>query len=592
MLLAMRTLLGIAGTLLLLALAACSGPGPELTLLPEGSSPLLKLTSTDPTGTFGVRNSGVEGSVLNWSVRSSSPYVIATPASGTVRAGALDQTVAVTVEQGRLSRGEVLRATLEVRSNGGNASLEVEFEMQVDGLAACGSYPRRSGLGQGGAALSSAAADPPTGAFVPGELLVQLRPAGVTTQSTTPNPDGRALELQRAQFAALGRELAQRYDLTLLKAASPLRAGLIALPPGSGAEETLETAARLAADPQVAYAEPNYYLEPLVLPDDPLPNDPLVAQQWNLLEFGLPQAWAIDPGRNPVTIAIIDSGVDMLHEDLVDKMLPGCDFYDGDNDPNPGSASSKSAHGTHVAGIAAAVGDNGTGVASVAYGPGVKLLPVKVFDDAGVTGTVDDLLDAMLWAAGFALEGVGANPNPAKVINMSLGVEPSSLAQATLRAIDEVAQRVYQRGTALFAASGNGGWNDHILAPASSPWVYAVGSVDADFELSSFSNYDVSGPTVEFVAPGGASTSPCWYVLSTYPDDGYRCEGGTSMASPFVAGAAALLLSQNPDLTPAQLLAKLKGSAYFDGSYMTAAAYGAGIVCPDKALGASTRCGR
>lgn len=587
MLLAMRALLGIAGTLLLLVLAACSGPGPELALVPEGSSPLLKLTSEDPSGTFTVRNGGAQGSVLSWSVRSSSPYVIATPASGAVRAGELGQTVEVTVEQGRLTRGEVLRATLEVRSNGGNASLEVEFEMQVDGLAACGSYPRRSGLGQGAedgaATLGSAAAKAPAGAFVPGELLVQLRPPGITTQSL----DERGLEAQRAQFAALGRELAQRYDLTLLKAASPLRAGLVALPSGSGAEETLETAARLSADPQVAYAEPNYYLEPLALPDDPL-----VEQQWHLLEFGLPQAWAIDPGRNPVTIAIIDSGVDMLHEDLVDKMLPGCDFHDGDNDPNPGSASGKAAHGTHVAGIAAAVGDNGVGVASVAYGPGVKLLPVKVFDDTGMTGTVDDLLDAMLWAAGFALEGVGANPNPAKVINMSLGVEPSSLSQATLRAIDEVAQRVYQRGAVLFAASGNRGWSDHVLAPASSPWVYAVGSVDADRELSSFSNYNASGPTVEFVAPGGSSTSPCWYVLSTYPDDGYRCEGGTSMASPFVAGTAALLLSQTPGLTPAQLLAKLKGSAYFDGSYMTAAAYGAGIVCPDKALGASTRCGR
>ena len=90
-------------------------------------------------------------------------------------------------------------------------------------------------------------------------------------------------------------------------------------------------------------------------------------------------------------------------------MLPGCDFHDGDNDPNPGGTGA-SEHGTHVAGIAAAVGDNGLGVAGVAYGPGVKILPVKVFDDTGYVATTAELIDAVRWAAGFTRRGRRAQP--------------------------------------------------------------------------------------------------------------------------------------------------------------------------------------
>lgn len=566
--------MGAVLALVVMSLSGCLGPRPQLSILPDGQDVRLSLSSARNEGEFSIRNSGAEDSVLNWSVRSSSPLVIATPASGSLQVGDV-QEIDVTVEQGSLEKGRVLEETLEVRSNGGNARVGVVFEMLVDGLAACGIFPEASGLGRVSARSPAAKRE---GAYVPGELLVQYRGSGIFPQTA----DAQNLEAQRVELQRLGLEVASAYGLSVLKEASPLRPALVEVPEG---EDALGFSRELERDPRVLYAEPNYYLEPLAEP-----NDPLLEEQWNLLDFGLPQAWDIETGAamgaNEVVLAVIDSGVDLRHEDLAAKMLPGCDFHDGDNDPNPGSSGSRSAHGTHVAGIAAAVGNNGLGVAGVAYGPGVKILPIKVFDDSGIRGTVDNLLDAMLWAAGLPLEGVGPSQRSARVINMSLGVEPGELGPSTLRSVDETARRVYERGVILFAASGNNGYSDHILSPASSPWVYAVGSVDGDARISSFSNYALSGPSVDFMGPGG---SP---VLSTYPDDSYVTSIGTSMAAPFVAGAAALLLSQDPGLTPEGLEAKLRSSALFDDSYMTSAAYGGGVVCPDRALGAVTRCGR
>ena len=373
----------------------------------------------------------------------------------------------------------------------------------------------------------------------------------------------------------------------MLSAPSPNRPTLVAVSKDEKSEgaSVLELAARLTRDPRVAYAEPNYYLELLGLP-----NDPLVEKQWNLLEFGVPQAWDIETGTSSeVVVAVIDSGVYGKHEDLSGKLYPGCDFYDGDSDATPGLDTGFDAgHGTHVAGIAAATGDNGTGIAGVAYGYGVRILPVKVFDDAGTKGTVNELLDGLLWAAGIPIEGVATNPHPADIVNMSLGIDTASLADGGLKSIEEVTQRVSERGIVMFAASGNNGFDDRIFAPASASAVYAVGSVDSGGGRSAFSNYAASGATVDFMAPGGEKQdSECFSVLSTFPLNDYVCQAGTSMASPFVAGVAALLLSQNPGLSPAELGARLSDSAFFDSSYMNRKEYGNGIVCADKALGAA-----
>jgi len=325
------------------------------------------------------------------------------------------------------------------------------------------------------------------------------------------------------------------------------------------------------------------------------PNDSLYSEQWNLKDFGLEPAWAIETGSNEVVIAIIDSSVNTKHDDLAAKILPGCDFNNKDNNPNPGpSNGGKSEHGTHVAGIAAAIGNNHLGIAGVAYGSGIKILPIKVFDDAGINGTINNLIDAILWASGYDLPNVGKNPNPARIINMSIGASGAAISDK-LKSINDATGKAKAKGVIMFAASGNAGLSNEILYPAADENVIAVGSVDADRRRSDFSNYSKNGPTVELMAPGGfnsvAVCSGTKRIRSTYPNNQYGCLSGTSMASPFVAGVAALLLSQDSGLNPQELKTKLINSAYSTAD-MDSAEYGAGIVCADKALGASTQCGK
>src|SRR5690606_36347700 len=211
-------------------------------------------------------------------------------------------------------------------------------------------------------------------------------------------------------------------------------------------------------------------------------------------------------------------------------ILPGWDFYDDDDDTCPGPANGHAEHGTHVAGIAAALGDDAYGVAGVAYGPAVQILPVKVFDASGVNASISDLALAIRWSAGLTVPGVATNSNKAAVINMSLGVS------GVYPALSEAAADAWNAGSLLVAAAGNhtGATSDPgVLSPANEPCVIAVGSVDSDYDVSTFSN---TGPQVELVAPGGFSNVGCLKVFSTMPPpQGHGCSSGTSMAAPFVA---------------------------------------------------------
>src|SRR5690606_1602317 len=142
--------------------------------------------------------------------------------------------------------------------------------------------------------------------------------------------------------------------------------------------------------------------------------------------------------------------------------------------------------GTHVAGIAAAIGDNGIGITGVAYGAAIKLVPVKVFDDVGAGGSIAGLVDAIRWAAGLAINGVPPNANPAAVINMSLGVAGSHPA------LEAAALDAWKAGSLLVAAAGNHNAvipDRGVLSPANAPCVIAVGSVDDDGQVSTFSNH-------------------------------------------------------------------------------------------------------
>ena len=414
-------------------------------------------------------------------------------------------------------------------------------------------------------------------AYVPGQLLVRYRDSS------------SALQPLEARARAIERE----YGLKTLES-NPEHADLVALPAGQSVEEALGV---LNADSRVAYAEPNYYLY-----TQATPNDTFLEEQWNLLDFGLPQAWNVETGQSNVTIAVLDSGVDLSHEDLRGRFVQGCDFYDQDNDPNPGSPKTTAAqtHGTHVAGIVAATGDNGAGVAGVAY-TGVKVLPVKVFDDAGRVAKTDVVAKAIRWAAGLDVGGVRRNPNPADIINLSLGGnirDPDTDEPINIPTLDEAIRDARRAGVLTIVAAGNdneGAKGDGIFAPANAPDALAVGSVDASYERSSFSVYNTSGRTVNLMAPGGLGPSSCGLVVSTVAAESgsgdYGCQAGTSMAAPFVTGVAALLWSQHPDWSADRVEQQLLAATFLDPSFMRQSEYGAGVLCADWALDAATLCG-
>src|SRR5690606_35505872 len=163
----------------------------------------------------------------------------------------------------------------------------------------------------------------------------------------------------------------------------------------------------------------------------------------------------------------------------------------------------------------------------------------------GVNASIADLVLAIRWSAGLVVPGIASNPHPADVINLSLGVAGS------YPALDAVAVDAWNAGSLLVAAAGNhtGAMPDPgVLSPANSPCVIAVGSVDSDYDASTFSN---RGPQIELVAPGGFNNTGCLKVVSTLPPPAtHGCMSGTSMAAPFVAGVAALVIGQGPPVTP------------------------------------------
>jgi len=397
---------------------------------------------------------------------------------------------------------------------------------------------------------------------------------------------------------AMVKDLAERYNFRVIESALPNQADLVEI---SSKLDVLATAKLLSADPNIRYAEPNYYLQLL-----DIPNDTKIADQWNMAASGLPVAWKTENGSsNNVVVAVIDSGFDLSHPDLVNKFLPGMDFcakannsdpdnyscQDGiyDTDPNNGTVANK--HGTHVAGIVAAEGNNNKGVAGAAYGSKVKLVPIKIFNDAGAGLTNANVFThSIRWAAGLTVANTNVNANPAKIINISAG--GSFFSQSVQDAINEVRT---QKGVLVIAATGNNGHNNQkLLSPAAMANVVAVGSINQKFKRSCFSNYieweEAQRPgKVDIMAGGGAlaacSNNSTYGVLSTIPSGDYGPEIGTSMATPLVSGVAALILSKSPNLTVAQLEQKLLASVYYDSSYMNRAEYGQGVIRAEFAFG-------
>jgi serine protease len=369
--------------------------------------------------------------------------------------------------------------------------------------------------------------------------------------------------------------------------------------------ETWAMLEKVRQRPDVEWAEPNYQMHALKVP-----NDPQYRFQWHYPLFNLPQAWDVTTGNASTVVAVLDTGTlhsavdaSLTHPDLVGKVIGGYDFIsdpmmggDGDGrdaDPfdvgdKPGAQSSY--HGTHVAGTIAAATDNGVGVAGVDWN--AKLLSVRVLGVGG--GSNADIIDGILWSAGIAVNGVPMNPNPAKVINMSLG-GTNACDQASQDAIDQATAK----GAIIVVAAGNENADVATSSPANCNNVISVGAVGPNGTRAPYSNF---GARIDVMAPGG-DTSQAFTVgtdsnpagvLSTSRDDASRMpnfvfENGTSMAAPHIAGLVSLMVGQNPALTTPQVLAALKMAA----TKLTAEQCvrpsgdecGAGLVDAAKALG-------
>ena len=354
------------------------------------------------------------------------------------------------------------------------------------------------------------------------------------------------------------------------------------------AETNRLIAQQLMLDADVAYAEPDRRLHPLLMP-----NDTLYPQQWNYFEaaggINLPAAWDITTGSTSIVTAVIDTGL-RPHVDLAGRTVPGYDFIidttvsnDGngrDDDPTDpgdfGCGTNSSWHGTHVAGTIGAASNNGNGVTGVNWVS--KILPVRVLGVCG--GYTSDIVDAMRWAAGIAVLNVPANANPARVQNLSLG-DTSPCSNAFQSAIDDVVAR----GTVVVVAAGNENIDAANTQPAGCNNVITVGATTRNGGRAGFSNY---GARVTLSAPGAGVLSTLNTGTTTPGSDSYQFYSGTSMATPHVAGVVSLMLSQNPALTPAQVKARLQSTARTfptgTGADCTTAVCGAGIVNAAAAL--------
>ena len=280
-----------------------------------------------------------------------------------------------------------------------------------------------------------------------------------------------------------------------------------------------------------------------------VPDDRRYAEQWGPGGIGADYAWSIERGESSVIIAVIDTGVDYTHPDMGNYITGGYDWINNDDDPMDDHG-----HGTHCAGIAAAVSNNAQGVAGISQS---GIMAEKVLDFGG-SGTSSITAAAIRHAA----------DNGADVISMSLGAaEPS-------RIVEEACRYAWEKGCILVAASGNGGAN-LINYPAAYDIVIAVGSVGKTGLRSPFSNY---GTNLELVAPGES-------ILSTTPGNTYGLRSGTSMACPHVAGVAALLLSRYPGMSNLEVRKRLTETADDLGSPGKDPQYGYGLVNVFAALG-------
>ncbi|MDQ5823709.1 MAG: S8 family peptidase [Chloroflexota bacterium] len=341
--------------------------------------------------------------------------------------------------------------------------------------------------------------------YAPDELLVKVD-----------NP--AALGISGGKLAPSSRDLAQLLECFALESATEVYQGVYKLKavPGSGLDVKSASAA-LEQVPGVSYANANhtYYIE--VAPNDPLYQ---AGQQWGVTQVKLEQAWDVTTG-NDIVVAVLDTGTATNHPDLEDKIVPGWDFVNNDNNPYDDEG-----HGTQTAGIIGASSNNGEGVVGTSWG--ARLMPLKVCSFEGRCEE-EHIAAAIRWATDHG----------ARIINLSLGGDEDTeiMREATRYAVE--------RNVVVVASAGNEA-DGKARYPAAYPGVVSVGATGRSDTFTGFSSY---GDFVDVSAPGVG-------ILSTGWEDGqltYSYANGTSFSGPFVAGVAALVWTSNPSLSAEQV---------------------------------------
>ncbi len=312
-------------------------------------------------------------------------------------------------------------------------------------------------------------------------------------------------------------------------------------------------------DANAVYAEPDYLYQVSFEP-----NDPSYKDQYALKNMSAAQAWEINQGDPKVVIAIIDTGVDLDHSDLKDKLVDGFNAVEPSKSPDDDNS-----HGTHCAGISAASTNNNFGISGLASG--CKVMPIKVMTAQG-SGSTSSIAEGITWAVDHG----------AKVISMSLGGPGGG------QAMGDAVKYALAKNVSVVAAMGNNGTNQ-MSYPAAYPGVIAVGATDNLDKIAKFSQF---GTWISVAAPGVGiySTTPNHdnYLNKTYPDKitkNFSLMSGTSMATPYVAGLAGLVRSQFPNLNPAQIKERIEKSCdRVQGLVAFDDRYGHGRVNAQKAL--------
>ncbi|MBA4261016.1 MAG: peptidase S8 [Comamonadaceae bacterium] len=488
----------------------------------------------------------------------------------------------------------------------------------------------------GGRATPLATASAPLSAEPATRLIVRYK-----TAVKMAGQGGVTLATERREAAMRVARTAQLSGLPLLaylKSVSPTL-HVVALPQPLSPAETQAAIQRLREDEGVADVAIDHRLKPHLVPNDPQFGN---GAQWHLMDsltvpggINAASAWDFSSGSG-VVVAVLDTGY-RPHADLAANVLSGYDFIGADgpsskagqlgqaywtaNDDNardpdaqdPGDwvtqpdvtagfctkAEDSSWHGTHVAGIVAALGNNASDGLGVAYG--ARILPVRVLGRCG--GHSSDILTGARWAAGLPVQGVPANPNPARILNLSLGVAGQPCDPGTQSVMDEIRAA----NVSIVASSGNDG-STTVSLPANCRGVLAVTAHTREGDNADYANV---GAGVAISAPGGGANTrlatpttgirgvpSTWNTGTTVPaNDAFAEMAGTSMAAPQVAGVLALLASLRPDLSMAALEGIVTSAVrpFPPGSYcainpngLTAGFCGSGLLDAQLAVAAAT----